>query len=81
MSMQDTAMAVEAMRQAAADLGGPVPYMDRELGTILAYWLRSVLRRRDENAYVAHQDWNAAVELANYSARKRGCLYQYLLIA
>ena len=71
MSMQDTAAAAQAMRQAAADLGGPCPYVDRELGTILAYWLRGVLRRHEENVYVAHQDWNAAVELANYSARKR----------
>lgn len=72
MSAPETAMAVEALRQAVADLGGPVPFVDRELGTILAYWLRSVLRRHEEHVDVAAMEWNAALDVAYYSARRRG---------
>ena len=64
-------MAVGALRQATADLGGPVPYVDRELGTLLAAWLRSVLRRHEARTPIAHQEWNSALDVAYYSARKR----------
>jgi hypothetical protein len=63
------ASALEDMRRAAADLGGPTPYLDRALASILAAWLASVASRSRPDELPP--DWDYALEVAQYSAARR----------
>jgi hypothetical protein len=53
---------------AAVKLGGPVPYVERELASILSVWLKSVYRRKAEGD--VPPDWNYALEVAQLVLRR-----------
>ena len=60
------------LRQAADYLGSPVPFVPRPLAGILAHWLDQVARRSAEGIPVPHQDYNAALEIADLAIELRG---------
>jgi hypothetical protein len=57
------------LRQAADYLGSPVPFVPRELAGILSHWLDQVARRTAEGVPVPHQDYNAALEVADLAIK------------
>ena len=60
------------LRQAADYLGSPTPFVPRELAGILAHWLDQVARRSGEHVPVPHQDYDAALEIADLAIRLHG---------
>jgi hypothetical protein len=53
---------------AADRLGGPVPFVERELASVLAVWLRSVHRRMTEGAPAPDSPY--ALEVAQLVLRR-----------
>jgi hypothetical protein len=56
--------------QAAADLGSATPYCDQELAQILSAWLASVSGRAEAGDDLGDLDWEAALKVARWSARR-----------
>jgi hypothetical protein len=62
---------IEQIRAAACQLSGPVPYIERELASVLAVWLNSTVRRMEESNSEAPPDWSYAIEVAQLVLRRR----------
>ena len=60
------------LRQAADYRGSPLPFVPRPLAGILAHWLDQVARRAAEGIPVPHQDFNAALEIADLAIALHG---------
>lgn len=60
---------IEQISEAARQLGGPVPFVERELASLLAVWLKSVHRRFLEQPD-APPDFDYALELAQLVLRR-----------
>lgn len=59
---------IETVRQAAVQLGSPVPFVERDLAMLLSVWLKSVVRRFEEGDIPP--DWNYALETAQLVLRR-----------
>jgi hypothetical protein len=52
-------------------LRSPAPFMPRDIAGVLAHWLEQVARRSGEHVPVAHQDYSAALEIADLAITRR----------